>query len=78
MGVSWGMYVRRGGLSEWSSGGVVVVVSQINGDDGVYGCGVWGRDEVCSRAVEREEGEEEARVPLPAPLCWFTCGREGV
>ena len=40
MGVSWGMYVRRGGLSEWSSGGVVVVVSQINGDDGVYGCGV--------------------------------------
>ena len=40
MGVSWGMYVMRGGLSEWSSGGVVVVVSQINGDDGVYGCGV--------------------------------------
>ena len=46
--------VRRGGLSERSSG-VVLVVSQINRDDGVSVCVVGGRE---MRRGKREEGEE--------------------
>ena len=45
--------VRRGGLSEMSSD--VVVVRQINRDDGVSVCVVGGRE---MRRGKREEGEE--------------------